>query len=316
MSNGNVFERDRLIRSASLTMPQTFFLTTLNQYVGNNSDAWPSQTTLASAMNAGKRSVQKWQQELEAMGVIQVDVGRGCQQTNRYRMDLSSLPIPTATNSAPRAPLPEANSAPHATLIAHHVRLNSAPRAHRKIKKDHRKEQEGVSAKKQTSKRNAYPKHFEDIWTAYPAARRRNKCDACKEYQAAIARVMESRSCSRAAAQSWMLQRVSKFAKSHSGQRFPPEPARWFKKDRFDDSEESWADFNSNNGTACPEFALTQQAARSLVPGDIASLNAVRAKLPEDVFEAARPMLYEITNPYQEKANRINFAKRLEELRK
>ena len=121
-------------------MGQTFYLCTLNMYVGNNASAWPSQATLARAMNSGRRSIQRWQQEMEAMGVIQVDVGRGCQQTNRYRMDLSSLPIPTATNSAPRAPLPEVNSAPHAPLIAHHVRLNSAPRAHRKNMKEHRKE--------------------------------------------------------------------------------------------------------------------------------------------------------------------------------
>lgn len=62
----SVFDRDKRIRSAQLTMPQTFYLVTLNQFVGKNPDAWPSQQTIASAMNATKRAVQKWQTEVDA----------------------------------------------------------------------------------------------------------------------------------------------------------------------------------------------------------------------------------------------------------
>lgn len=86
-----VWARDKRIRGAVLTMGQTFYLVTLNQFVGNNPDAWPSQQKLANAMNATKRGVQKWQAELEAAGIIQVDVGKGRSSTNRYRLNLESL---------------------------------------------------------------------------------------------------------------------------------------------------------------------------------------------------------------------------------
>lgn len=121
-----VFDRDRRIRSARLTMAQTFYLVTLNQFVGKNPDAWPSQTTLAAAMNATRRGVQKWQTELEQLGVIQVDVGRGRNSTNRYRIDLSALPL----NEEPRSALNDEHSAPlnakNDPQMAHTVRLNGA----------------------------------------------------------------------------------------------------------------------------------------------------------------------------------------------
>ena len=72
-------------------MGQTFYLVTLNQFIGNNPDAWPSQQKLANVMNATKRGVQKWQAELEAAGVITVDVGQGRSSTNRYRLNLQAL---------------------------------------------------------------------------------------------------------------------------------------------------------------------------------------------------------------------------------
>ena len=89
----SVFERDRRIRNADLTMGQTFYLTTLNQFVGGNGHAWPSQPTIAAAMNASERAVRKWQTELEAMGVIRVDGRRGRTATNQYRLCLESLPL-------------------------------------------------------------------------------------------------------------------------------------------------------------------------------------------------------------------------------
>lgn len=102
----SVFDRDRKIRAAKLSMPQTFYLVTLNQFIGKNPDGWPSQTTLADAMNATKRSVQNWQVELEQLGVIQVDVGKGRSSTNRYRLNLDSLPA----KDERRSPL---NDEPH-----------------------------------------------------------------------------------------------------------------------------------------------------------------------------------------------------------
>ena len=99
-----VFDRDKRIRNAALTMGQTFYLCTLNQFVGKNADAWPSQTTIAAAMNATKRGVQKWQSELEAAGVIRVDVGKGRASTNRYRLNLEALQQKPDTNDEHSSP--------------------------------------------------------------------------------------------------------------------------------------------------------------------------------------------------------------------
>ena len=93
MADESVFERDRKIRNAALTMGQTFYLCTLNQFVGKNTDAWPSQTTLANVMNTTTRSVRTYQTELERMGIIKVEIGIGRGLTNRYRLSLKALPI-------------------------------------------------------------------------------------------------------------------------------------------------------------------------------------------------------------------------------
>lgn len=98
-----VFERDRRIRNANLTMGQTFYLCTLNQFVGKNADAWPSQTTIAERMNATSRAVRKWQSELEQKGVIVVASGKGCKEPNRYSMNLDALPIKPTLNTEPRS---------------------------------------------------------------------------------------------------------------------------------------------------------------------------------------------------------------------
>jgi predicted alpha/beta superfamily hydrolase len=70
--SGSIIDRDKRILATSTTMGQTFFLCTINLYVGNNDHARPSQMTLANAMNSSVRSVRKWQHELESMGVLQV----------------------------------------------------------------------------------------------------------------------------------------------------------------------------------------------------------------------------------------------------
>lgn len=95
-----VFTRDKQIRAAALTMAQTFYLTTLNQFIGKNPDAWPSQAAIAWAMNATARAVRNWQTELEELGVIQVDVGKGRSSTNRYRLNLDSLQLKEEPRSA------------------------------------------------------------------------------------------------------------------------------------------------------------------------------------------------------------------------
>ena len=104
MADETVFGRDRRIRNARLTMGQTFYLCTLNQFIGKNSDAWPAQAKIAERMNASLRSVKYWQTELEQMGVIVVASGKGCKMQNRYSLRLDALQIKPTLNSATIAP--------------------------------------------------------------------------------------------------------------------------------------------------------------------------------------------------------------------
>ncbi len=140
----SVFERDRQIRSSVLSMPHTFYLCTLNQFVGNNGHAWPSQRTIAEAMNAGLSSVKKWQAELEALGIITVDSGVGCMAQNHYRIDFGRLTPKTKAADA-------SNSLPHRPFDAERSMsetINGLPRrpgmvsdvATKDHKKDHKKD--------------------------------------------------------------------------------------------------------------------------------------------------------------------------------
>lgn len=176
-------------------MGQTFYLTTLNMFVGQNADAWPSQETLAAAMNATKRAVQKWQAELVAAGIIEVDSGKGCRASNRYRLRLDRLPQKgkscfapndepdssfTETNSEPRSsfietnsesdsPFDGRNSEPRSSAMANHVRLNSEPRAHRKDKNYQEKDQAVALPEKLNCDQ------FRTAWAEWVAFRRESR---------------------------------------------------------------------------------------------------------------------------------------------
>jgi len=100
----SVFDRDRRIRDAQLSMTHTFYLCTLNQFIGKNADAWPSQAKIAERMNASVRSVKYWQSQLEQMGVIVISSGKGCKVQNRYSLRLDALQIKPTLNSATIAP--------------------------------------------------------------------------------------------------------------------------------------------------------------------------------------------------------------------
>ena len=147
-----VFDRDKRIRNAQLTMGQTFYLTTLNQFVGKNADAWPSQAAIAWAMNATPRAVRNWQTELEAMTVIQVDIGAGRYTTNRYRLNLDALALKeeprSAFNREPRSALNDNSEIQCGTQFLSNRELSSASIGNsvptERTGKEHKKEQ-GVS---------------------------------------------------------------------------------------------------------------------------------------------------------------------------
>jgi hypothetical protein len=139
-------------------------------------------------------------------------------------------------------------------------------------------------------KQRSYPQHFEDVWNAYPATRRKNKVKTFSQYQDAILRVCQTRNCSRSESAEWLLTRVQEFSTSHYGQKFAPESERWFRNDRFHDSPESWSEFQKAGTAITPEvqkgFDLVKRAIRQVEnkPGYKALL---QQKLPKTVFAAA-----------------------------
>jgi|GEM_PF-937095 len=106
----SVYDRERRIRSAKLSMSQTFYLITLNQFLGKNPHAWPKQETIAKAMNATDRGVRNWQKELEALGILEVVSGQGNHVSNRYRLNLDRL-IPKPIEEQDSSGEPEPRSA-------------------------------------------------------------------------------------------------------------------------------------------------------------------------------------------------------------
>ena len=169
----SVFDRDRQIRNSELTMPHTFYLCTLNQFVGNNGHAWPSQRTIAEAMNAGLSSVKKWQAELEAVGIITVDSGVGCMAQNHYRIDFGRLKPKTKTadalNGLPRRPF---NSEWSTSETVNGLRgrpgmvSDIAPKEHRK---DHTKEKPDLLPTELDTD------HFRACWRNWTKHRRESK---------------------------------------------------------------------------------------------------------------------------------------------
>ncbi len=172
-----VWQRDKRIRKSDLSMAQTFYLCTLNQFVGNNPDAWPSQETIANAMNAKDRSVRNWQTELEAIGVLVVEVGKGRSATNRYRLNLDALPQKqeprSALNEEPRSGFSPDSAKKRGTTF----RPNEEPRSGEKRNhvptertvKEHKKEQ-GFSFPEKLSS-----KEFSEAWDSWTKYRREIK---------------------------------------------------------------------------------------------------------------------------------------------
>lgn len=117
-------------------------------------------------------------------------------------------------------------------------------------------------SKKPKAQRAAYPNHFEAVWNAYPATRRKNKVPTFDAYQAAVKRVAEADAGDIPKAAAWILERVTAFAGSYAGEKFAPESERWFRNDRFHDSPESWEKFGDRAtvATSNPEAERAWQA--------------------------------------------------------
>lgn len=137
---GDVFARDRLIFSAQLSMSHKFYLITLDRFLGNNTKAWPAQSTIAFRMSANVRSVKNWQAELIKKGILKVDSGKGCRNSNTYVICLDTLSRMLKPNREPHSPLEASNGEPHSPqwCTTFPSRVNDVPTKdiERHIKKD------------------------------------------------------------------------------------------------------------------------------------------------------------------------------------
>jgi hypothetical protein len=167
------FDRETRIRNAKLTMGQTFYLVTINRYIGNNPDAWPSQETLANAMNASDRAVRKWQKQLEKLGAIIVDVGDGRGNTNRYRLQLEALIQKSEVKAERRSGFSVASADKGGTVFRWKEEQRSDERGNRvpteRTKKVHIKEQAFVFPE------NLRTPEFAEAWQQWVQFRRESK---------------------------------------------------------------------------------------------------------------------------------------------
>jgi hypothetical protein len=275
----SVFDRERRIRSSRLTMPQTFLLLCLNRHIGSNADAWPSQSFLADQMNASKRSVQKWTRQLEQMGVIHVQSGRGRLQTNRYRLRLDKLPQKPSRNSEQRAPLDEGNSEPRAPAMANDVRLNGERRAPRKNMKEQGKE---------------HSCEFDQFWNAYRKKVGRRKAETA--FAAAMKRCQKAEALTRQDAAERIITAASKYAAQFDdpNDRFKAHPATWLNGDHWDDDPAAVSQSAKRNGKpaagSSEALAAWQAAQDALRTHSRFESDKIMAAVGERAWQALRPI--------------------------
>jgi hypothetical protein len=92
-----------------------------------------------------------------------------------------------------------------------------------------------VQKKSRKKTRPEYGPGFNDFWSAYP--RKVAKLDAVNEYTEAVQRIQDKKGISIEAVEAWLVDRAKAYARSVAGkdQEYIAHPARWLKKDRFDD---------------------------------------------------------------------------------
>ena len=244
---GSVFERDRRIRDAKLSMGQTFYLVTLNQFIGKNADAWPSQITLAERMNASARAVRNWQNELAAMGVISVVSGKGCKTSNHYSLNLDVLPAKSIQKTEPRAALLAENASECGTLFLNNAELRAVGM---------RNELPTERTRKEKKKEHSVSEHFAEWYKAYP--RKVGRAVAEKAYAKALKTLGKSKALNQLQTVELLLNAALEFAKSPAGNKgeYTPHPTTWLNQARYDDDRSEWAN-GSNDGRRPKEDAAS-----------------------------------------------------------
>lgn len=167
-----------------------------------------------------------------------------------------------------------------------------------------------AATKRKKRSRLEYPEHFVAVWNAYPERRRKNKRKAFEAYRSALQRVSCERGGNSTDAATWILQRVNDFAESFAGQNFAPEPERWFRDDRFDDSPESWEKFGSKAPVSSPDASEAWHTLKEVlrkIDKTKQYKDLLRQQLKPEVYLAAETVgfkeLFSITEYNESKLN-------------
>lgn len=176
------------------------------------------------------------------------------------------------------------------------------------------------TVKKPKVERAGYPTHFDAVWNAYPPIRRKNKGKAFAQYQSAVIRVSEDQGCEKSKAAEWILQRVQQFSASHYGQKFAPEPERWFRDDRFHDAPEAWKDFKGDRtGGQESEFEVIRAIVKRTWSPDLKNHRDVETAINNsELFAAAKLTKLSVIADSTERDREIEqtFFKNLESVRR
>lgn len=284
----SIFKRHHLIRASSLSMSHKHYLLELNMYLGLNQDAWPAQSTIAKAMSAGLSSVKKWQAELMKMGILIVDSGKGCNSSNRYRLNLLMLPIQDDTdtelsmretvNGLPDRPIdienglpdrPEwsttetINGLPDRPLMVYDVATKEHTKRH---VKEHVKEHsltrvsvsgsgsELLNSESQASFDPGVDILFEMWYSVYP--RHIGKGAAEKAFRSQLKKLSKRYSGNEKEAVEFLIARTKEFASSNAGKlgQYTAYPGTWLNQARFDDDVNEWGKDPAVNGKSHSDF--------------------------------------------------------------
>lgn len=257
-------------------------------YLGLNRDAWPAQSTIAKAMSSGLSSVKKWQAELMKMGILIVDSGKGCNASNRYRMNLSMLPteddqdsesdITEPLNGLPDRPIEVCNGLPDRPERSTSETINGlqdrplmvydvATKEHTKIHvKGHGKEHspESVIASDSDAETSPSESHdafdkgddllFEMWYSVYP--RHIGKGAAEKAFRSQLKKLIKRYSGNEQEAADFLIARTKEFASSNAGKlgQYTAYPGTWLNQERFDDDVNEWGKSSTVSGKSHSDF--------------------------------------------------------------
>jgi hypothetical protein len=295
---GGFWRRQNLISilpTKPFGLAQKAYLRAINEFQGNDGNAYPSLSKIAQSMGCAESTVDARQKEMIELGIVICNSakGSGCGRSNRYLIDTAKLSqfVP----NTPRAGVfTESNTPPVGEIIPREPGMNT-PTVGDKLPIttieqpiSSSEDSEGTSTTAKKSKAETYSTAFLDWWAVYP--RKVAKRDAQPAFDRAIKRIVKDHT-SKAAAITWLLEVTTVFGKSPSGNKgeYTPHPATWLNEGRYEDDQAEWGGTTSS-GRKSADFETVRAIVKRLWTPDVAaSRDVVETAIGNaDLFRAAK----------------------------